>query len=38
VILEGCGHVPHREQPARVLTEVVQFLDRQSESEHDRGL
>jgi pimeloyl-ACP methyl ester carboxylesterase len=26
VILEGCGHVPHREQPARVLGEVTQFL------------
>ena len=26
VILEGCGHVPHREQPARVLDEVTQFL------------
>ena len=26
VILEGCGHVPHREQPARVLDEVVRFI------------
>ncbi len=26
VILEGCGHVPHREQPARVLAEVAGFL------------
>jgi len=26
VILEGCGHVPHREQPARVLADVVEFL------------
>lgn len=26
VILEACGHVPHREQPARVLAEVSQFL------------
>ncbi len=26
VILEGCGHVPHREQPARVLAEVASFL------------
>lgn len=26
VILEGCGHVPHREQPARVLAEVAEFL------------
>jgi pimeloyl-ACP methyl ester carboxylesterase len=26
VILDGCGHVPHREQPARVLGEVMQFL------------
>lgn len=26
VILEGCGHVPHREQPARVLGEVKRFL------------
>ncbi len=25
VILKGCGHVPHREQPARVLTEVTRF-------------
>ena len=27
VILEACGHVPHREQPARVLDEVTQFLN-----------
>jgi pimeloyl-ACP methyl ester carboxylesterase len=26
MILEGCGHVPHREQPARVLSEVTRFL------------
>ena len=26
VILEGCGHIPHREQPARVLAEVASFL------------
>jgi len=26
VILEGLGHVPHREQPARVLAEVAKFL------------
>lgn len=26
VILEGCGHVPHREKPTRVLSEVMQFL------------
>ena len=26
VILEGCGHVPHREQPTRVLAEVATFL------------
>jgi pimeloyl-ACP methyl ester carboxylesterase len=26
VILEGCGHVPHREQPDRVLAEVAEFL------------
>jgi pimeloyl-ACP methyl ester carboxylesterase len=26
VILAGCGHVPHREQPARVLDEVSRFL------------
>jgi len=26
VILDGCGHVPHREQPARVLDEVARFL------------
>jgi pimeloyl-ACP methyl ester carboxylesterase len=28
VILAGCGHVPHREQPARVLAEVAEFLAR----------
>jgi pimeloyl-ACP methyl ester carboxylesterase len=27
VILDGCGHVPHREQPTRVLDEVVRFLE-----------
>jgi pimeloyl-ACP methyl ester carboxylesterase len=27
VILDGCGHVPHREQPARVLHEVMDFLN-----------
>jgi pimeloyl-ACP methyl ester carboxylesterase len=26
VILEDCGHVPHREQPTRVLDEVTRFL------------
>ena len=26
VILDGCGHVPHREQPGRVLDEVSRFL------------
>ena len=26
VVLEGCGHVPHREQPTRVLDEVTRFL------------
>lgn len=26
VILDGAGHVPHREQPTRVLTEVARFL------------
>ena len=26
VILDGCGHVPHREQPARVVDEVARFL------------
>lgn len=26
VILEGCGHIPHREQPTRVLDEVTRFL------------
>lgn len=26
VILEGCGHVPHREQPTRVLDEVRRFV------------
>jgi len=30
VILEGCGHVPHREQPARVLAEVAAFLANRS--------
>ena len=28
VILEGCGHVPHREDPKRVLSEVTHFLAR----------
>jgi len=27
VIFERCGHVPHREQPARLLVEVAGFLD-----------
>jgi pimeloyl-ACP methyl ester carboxylesterase len=26
VIIEGCGHVPHREQPKRILDEVTSFL------------
>lgn len=26
VLLERCGHVPHREQPERVLDEVTRFL------------
>lgn len=26
VILHGCGHVPHREQPTRVLEEAARFL------------
>lgn len=26
VILDGCGHVPHCEQPGRVLDLVVSFL------------
>lgn len=26
VTLDACGHVPHREQPARVLAEVTRFL------------
>ena len=26
VVLDGCGHVPHREQPTRVLAEVSRFL------------
>lgn len=26
VILQGCGHIPHRERPANVLTEVTRFL------------
>jgi pimeloyl-ACP methyl ester carboxylesterase len=26
VILEDCGHVPHREHPSRVLDEVARFL------------
>ena len=30
VILEGLGHVPHREQPARVLAEVAEFLANRS--------
>jgi len=33
VIMEACGHVPHREQPERVLHEVTQFLaPRESET------
>jgi pimeloyl-ACP methyl ester carboxylesterase len=27
VILTGCGHVPHRERPSRVLDEVSRFLE-----------
>ncbi len=27
VIIEGCGHVPHREQPQRILDEVARFLE-----------
>ena len=27
VMLDGCGHVPHREQPERVLRETVGFLE-----------
>ena len=27
VTLDGCGHVPHREQPTRVLDEVTRFLE-----------
>ncbi len=26
IILEQCGHIPHREQPARMLEEIVRFL------------
>jgi hypothetical protein len=26
VLIESCGHVPHREQLERVLREVTQFL------------
>ncbi len=26
VVLEGCGHVPHREHPTRILREVTDFL------------
>ena len=26
VVLDGCGHVPHREQSTRVLSEVARFL------------
>jgi pimeloyl-ACP methyl ester carboxylesterase len=28
VILAGCGHVPHREYPERILAEVTAFLER----------
>ena len=28
VLLEKCGHVPHREQPAALLENVVSFLAR----------
>jgi pimeloyl-ACP methyl ester carboxylesterase len=27
VILEDCGHVPHREQPERMLRHVKEFLE-----------
>lgn len=27
VVLEGCGHMPHLEDPARVSAEIAQFLD-----------
>ncbi|MGB2248540.1 MAG: alpha/beta fold hydrolase [Alcanivorax sediminis] len=27
VVLESCGHVPHREQPEKVLAELVRFLE-----------
>ena len=26
ILLENCGHIPHREQPARVLDEIQKFL------------
>jgi len=26
VILEGCGHIPHREHPMRVLNEIARFV------------
>jgi pimeloyl-ACP methyl ester carboxylesterase len=26
VVLTGGGHVPHREQPTRVLDEITRFL------------
>ncbi|EYD76997.1 hydrolase-related protein [Rubellimicrobium mesophilum DSM 19309] len=26
VLLDGCGHLPHREQPARLVAEVARFL------------
>ena len=26
VVLDGCGHLPHREQPERVIDEVARFL------------
>lgn len=38
VVLEGCGHVPHREQPMRVLDEVARFLaPRAAEDSAARG-
>lgn len=29
LLIPECGHVPHREKPRRVLTEIQAFLDRQ---------
>lgn len=36
LILEGCGHIPHREQPSVILKSVASFLRRYSSGEDGR--